>query len=73
MTQQLQFRQVDLPRFNLAEFLAADRAATAAKLKMQAALIDDDDEDDAECPACQGTGEGQHEGQSCTCCHGQGY
>lgn len=38
--------------------------------------FDDDDDDDDEnvgyCPACSGSGEGQHEGTRCLVCHGRG-
>lgn len=32
-----------------------------------AGLSLDDDDDEAECPQCLGTGEGQHEGAACPC------
>lgn len=31
-----------------------------------------EDDQDAECPTCQGTGEGQWEGASCQSCRGNG-
>ena len=30
-------------------------------------------EEEVDCPACHGTGEGMHEGQSCRVCRGRGY
>lgn len=30
-------------------------------------------DDDGDCPHCAGTGEGQHDGQSCGACGGRGY
>ena len=41
----------------------------------QARLMADDGLDDSEpgiCPACSGSGEGQHEGTTCTTCIGAG-
>ena len=38
-------------------------------------LMADDGPDDSEpgiCPRCSGSGEGQHEGTTCTLCKGQG-
>ena len=32
-----------------------------------------DDQEEAHCSACNGTGEGQFDGQSCTVCRGWGY
>ena len=41
----------------------------------QARLMSDDGEPDSElgiCPACSGSGEGMHEGTTCTTCKGAG-
>lgn len=41
----------------------------------QARLMSDDGPDDSEpgiCPACNGSGEGQHEGTTCYQCKGEG-
>ena len=32
-----------------------------------------DDQEEAHCSACNGTGEGQFDGQSCSVCRGRGY
>lgn len=32
-----------------------------------------DEEPENDCPLCDGTGEGQHDGQSCPACNGKGY
>lgn len=44
--------------------------------KWEFALLEADDDpvqDDSRCHSCDGTGEGQFEGQSCTACRGRGY
>jgi hypothetical protein len=43
--------------------------------KDQARLMADDGHDDSEpgiCPACNGSGEGMHEGTTCGTCKGEG-
>lgn len=35
--------------------------------------IDDDDEDEHYCQSCNGTGEGQWDGASCSSCGGSGF
>lgn len=41
----------------------------------EARIMADDDQEDSEpgiCPACNGSGEGQHEGTTCRTCKGTG-
>lgn len=35
--------------------------------------MSDPDDDDDDCPACDGTGEGMHEGESCIQCGGRSW
>jgi len=64
-----------------AQYLPAQRRWTFSPLSDLAeaqAVMDRDieasqDDEEAECHACAGTGEGQHEGASCAVCGGRGH